>query len=120
MCLDNIIERVKPDSKKSSGIGYKVFIAYSMVDCKKGPFGVFYAPPGTSRYPIGKWVAADGPGFHVFTSLKSATKWRGKVGNEEIRQVRYRKAHTIGKDGGGRCVVAEEIKVGRVIKSARN
>ncbi len=144
MCLTAITERIKEGGKKSWGVGYKVFFR----NFDKKPEGVVFSssgglildPESAGVYPINKWVKAnrsvkcfatsDSPiksacgsyvsGFHIFTSLKGAIKWRGQDKNEEIRQVYYRKAHTTGIQCQHRCIVAEEIKLGKVVKPVRN
>lgn len=137
MCLSIVKKDIEDDSKLSEGVGYKIFRRYN----PKYLFGEYYTPISykDTGYPIGKWIKSDDavytddwsysypPGFHIFTSLKSAVKWLGPEwgrGRYIIRQVRYRNAHTIGCQVLEeklvqlfvRCVVATEIKIGKEIK----
>lgn len=128
MCLSTVTKKIG-NSKLSKGVGYKIFDR----SCNSlPPSGEYYTPDRYCAYgyPIGKWINADGnnimaddghfypSGFHIFTSLKSAVKYLAGETYLEIRKVQYRDAHTLGTQSNGRCIVAKEIKLGKVIRAA--
>ena len=49
-------------------------------------------------------------GFHIFTSLKSARKWR-RYFPGRIVKVKYRKGWILGKQDGMNIIVANEMKL---------
>ena len=105
MCLDSI-EVTKPTPE---GVGYKVF--------DKGG----HLLRGEIIMGVRKtrtWLVAQSPfgspfgyplGFHIFTDLEIAKRWA--FGNEVVRKVKYRKAHTRGFQGGRAVIVANEIYI---------
>src|SRR5579863_3148902 len=95
-------------TKKKSGIGYKVF------EIRDGKLASEYY--GGFRQER-KWLKASGgtstygAGWHIFTSFKSAQKWRGGNTYQVVRPVKYRHAFFMGKQSGFNVVVAKEIYI---------
>lgn len=108
MCLSEI-NKEKP---KPNGVGYKVFEK----DSKGKLRSWLYGPDPTK----GKWMKARKEyqhhrnywsGFHIFTTLDGAMKWLGVGPGDVIVKVRYRGAHTSGRQGSSPVVVADKMFV---------
>lgn len=138
MCLSTVTKEIDNFGKLSKGVGYKVFWR---PEAKLKPYGEYYTPEeyGGDGYPVGKWIQSNDSssddrgimsdegyykcGFHIFTSLRAAVRWVGGDFGYEVRQVQYRNAHTLGKQNvwgsDCRCIVASEMKIGKVVRPAK-
>jgi len=138
-----IMNRVTGKAPAKSGVGYKTFGFW------RGRLYPAEVAEDIDRkdirpYPVGRWIRKENwgvsgedtlraeedgrqylAGFHIFTSWEAALAWaRGWCawgdGEEVIRRVEYRGAHTVGAQAildvyGGRIeyevIVADEMKI---------
>jgi hypothetical protein len=131
MCLDKVNNYLN----NTSGTGYKVFVRKFSAGRTRRLFGENYQhdefPEG---YKVGYRLTAtdrmsasgklqslyDGkiyePGFHIFTSVKSAIRYaRGFGYGAEVHQVRYSNAFVKGTQDGLNVIVAGNIKIGKLV-----
>ena len=116
MCLDKITST----SPTPSGVGYKVFL-------KRGRqfYQVYHGPRESLPRLTKKWLNEKDfgygykliseyisyrAGWHIFTTLKDAIIWRPDL-RRTVRKVKYRNAHTLGRQTNLDVIVAKEIYI---------
>jgi len=130
----------KPYKHPRKGKGYKVFIRD--VDIDEGISYTYAEFLTFMPYEIGKWYTATpkydwqsnpedleddngqryASGYHIFTKLEDAKLWRAGSPYKELREVEYEDARTGGYQFSrrtGHCVVAQRMKIGKVIMKSR-
>ena len=127
MCLDIV---TTPKNLKSDGIGYKM-----LYKSRRGKLYFPYFMEKEVPLPVDKWInekdyrlkrykrketiSADGGcyqmGFHVYRNKGQAEK-RTCFESDIIVRVKFRQAHTRGKQGGLNVIVAKEIFIQSEVK----
>ena len=134
MCLETIDKK----GKLEDGVGYKVFVLAGKKELLSQlfPKGRLIRNRWLKDYSgekiyAGFFSTADtySSGWHIFTQIEGARRWYDNSTSsasvvygqpQVIHRVRYRKAHTLGKQpvGGGKhasVIVAKEMKILREI-----